>query len=79
MPFKGGGQSGAKASAITRMDLFHPERLTATSFEAAVAAFGKAVLSRPASEDILRELLSEPHWIEIGLSGEHYSRLMHPS
>jgi hypothetical protein len=31
---------GVNTASITQLDLFHPERLTAASYEAAVAAFG---------------------------------------
>jgi hypothetical protein len=69
MPFK--GKLGVKtASIIAQCDLLHPERLTAASFEAAVAAFGKE-LGYNSPQTVLLELLSAPLRVEVVLSGEH--------
>jgi hypothetical protein len=61
---------GVNTASITQLDLFHPERLTAASFEAAVAAFGRAILSAGSCDAVLLDLLSQPLWVEVALSGE---------
>jgi hypothetical protein len=68
MPFK--PKIGVKTSSVAHLDLLHPERLTATSFEAAVAAFGNAIMSASTCDAILLELLEQPLWAEVVLSGE---------
>jgi hypothetical protein len=68
MPFK--PKIGVKTSSVAHLDLLCPERLTAASFEAAVAAFGNAIMSAGACDTILFELLEQPLWAEVVLSGE---------
>jgi hypothetical protein len=76
MPFK--PKIGVKTSSVAHLDLLHPERLTATSFEAAVAAFGNAIMSAGTCDAILLELLEQPLWAEVVLSGELRLGLVRP-
>jgi hypothetical protein len=70
MPFK--PKIGVSTISISQLDLFHPERLTASSFEAAVAAFGKVISSPGSCDVVLPQLLSQPLWVEVALSGESF-------
>jgi hypothetical protein len=71
MPFKGKLQMKTPSVRVEHLDLLHPERLTASSFEAAVAAFGNTIVGSGSSLDgILQTLLSGPLHLEIVLSGK---------
>lgn len=70
MPYRDNTRNRSHSVSVMHLDIMHPARLTAASFEAAVDALGTVLRKVANAEEVLSTMMGQPMVFEVALSGQ---------